>query len=61
MVGEQKKFEITTPYGTMVAIESPDTENSGDRHHVPGSVRGRVCILFHAGTAENKFPGHTDI
>ena len=29
MVGEQKKFEIATPYGTMVAIESPDTENPG--------------------------------
>lgn len=29
MVGEQKKFEITTPYGTMVAIESPDMKNPG--------------------------------
>lgn len=29
MVGEQKKFEIATPYGTLTAIESPDMENPG--------------------------------
>lgn len=61
MTGEQKKFEIATPIRDHGGHRIPGYGKSGDRHHVPGSVRDRVCILFHAGAAGNKFPGHTDI
>ena len=61
MTGKQKKFEIATPYGTMVATESPDTENPGIviMFLDPSGAEYVSCSM--QITAENKFPGHTDI